>query len=116
MNTLLVRRPMMALVLGLFTVLSSGCAAPGNGYNTRVGVSVNYDGPYDSYYEPYGSYYGGWGPGYYVGPINGNNYSPHHGGRPTPPAYRPAPLSRPVPSIPSRRRSGNSRLDHRNGN
>jgi hypothetical protein len=110
MNTLLARWSVIALLLGLFTVLSTGCVVPGNGYgyDTRVGVGVGY-------YEPYGSYYGGWGPGYYVGPIYGSNYRPDHS-RQTPHAYKPAPASRPVPSIPARRRSDNLRLDHRNSN
>jgi hypothetical protein len=52
-------------------------------------------------YEPSGSDYGGWGPGYHVAP-------PRHGERrpepPQPRVYRPAPRSRPAPSIPSRPR------------
>lgn len=101
MNTLLARWSATALVVGLFTALLSGCVVPGDGYgyDASVGVGVGY-------YEPYGAYYGGWGPGYYVGPIHGNNYRPDRGGRPTPHAYKPAPGSRPPPSIPSRRRTG----------
>jgi hypothetical protein len=104
MNTLLVRWSAIALLLGLFTVLSSGCVVPGDGYgyNGDVGVGVDY-------YEPYGAYYGGWGSGYRVGPIRGDNYRPDYGGRPIPRAYSAAPVSRPVPSIPARRRSGNLR-------
>jgi len=52
-------------------------------------------------YEPSGSDYGGWGPGYHVAP-------PRRGERraeqPSPHAYRPAPRSRPSPSIPTRPR------------
>jgi hypothetical protein len=104
MNTLLVRWSAIALVLGLFTVLSSGCVVPGDGYgyNGDVGVGVDY-------YEPYGAFYGGWGPGYYVGPYRDGNYRPYRGGGPTPHAYRSAPESRSMPSIPARRRSGNLR-------
>ena len=32
MNTLLLRWPAIAFVIGLFTVLSSGCVVPGGGY------------------------------------------------------------------------------------
>jgi hypothetical protein len=102
MNTLLVRWSPIALVLGLFTVLSFGCVVPGDGYgyNGDVGVGVDY-------YEPYGAYYGGWGPGYRVGPVRGENNRTDRSGRPTPHAYKAAPASRRVPSIPARRRSGN---------
>lgn len=104
MNTLLIRWSAIALVLGLFTALSSGCVVPGDGYgydnSVNIGIGVGY-------YEPYGAYYGGWGPGYRVGPIHGNDYRPYRGGgRPTPHAYKAAPESRALPSIPSRRRSG----------
>lgn len=101
MNTLLVRWSGIALILGLFTVLSSGCVVPDDryGYDTDVRIGIGL-----GYYAPYGAYYGGWGPGYRVGPIRGHNYRPNRGGSPTPHAYRGAPVTRPVPSIPARRR------------
>lgn len=101
MNTLFARCSAIVLVLGLFTVLLSGCVVPGDGYgydtSARIGIGLGY-------YEPYGAYYGGWGPGYRVGPIHGDNYRPDRGGRPIPHTYRAAPATRPVPSIPARRR------------
>lgn len=99
MNALFVRRSEIALAIALFTALLSGCVAPADRYryDTRVSIGVGY-------YEPYGVFYGGWAPGYYVGPIYGNYYRPYPGMRPNPPAYRPAPASRRVPSIPARRR------------
>jgi hypothetical protein len=108
MNTLLVRWSAVALVLGLFAALSSGCVVPGDGYGYGYDNGPNIDIGV-GYYEPYGDYYGGWGSGYRVGPTRGDNYRPDYGGRATPHAYRAAPISRPVPSIPARRRSGNLR-------
>ena len=78
----------------------SSCVVPGVGYeqSAEVGYGVNY-------YEPSGLAYGGWAPGYHVGPPRGGE--PH----PAPahftasrPAYRPAPPSRPIPSIPTHSR------------
>ena len=104
MNTLLVRWSAIALVLGLFTVLSSGCVVPGDGYGYDNGATV---GIGLGYYEPYDSYYGGWGPDYRVGPVYGDHYRPRYdAGRQFPHAYKAAPISRPAPSIPSRRRTG----------
>lgn len=107
MNILLVRWSVITFVIGLFTLLSSGCVVPGDGYgyDTRVGVGIGL-----GYYEPYGAFYGGWGPGYNVGPIHGDHYRPDRGGgRRTPHVYRSAPRSQSMPSIPSRRRSGDLR-------
>lgn len=104
MNMLRVRWPAIAVVIGLFAVLSSGCAvtAGGYGYDSGVGVGIGLN-----YYEPYGVDYGGWGPGYAVGPVRGGGYRVDHGrGQPAPHAYRSAPTSRSAPSIPSRSRSG----------
>lgn len=95
-----------ALVIGLFTVLSSGCVVPDGGYGYGGGVAVGVD-----YYEPYGANYGGWGPGYQVGPFRGGGHPAGHGGSH---AYRSAPASHPMPSIPSHSapsRSGRSRSD-----
>lgn len=101
MNTLLIRWSVIALVLGLFTALLSGCVASGDGYgydnSARIGIGLGY-------YEPYGAYYGGWGPGYRVGPTRGNNFRQDRGSRPNPRTFRPAPATRSVPSIPARRR------------
>jgi hypothetical protein len=76
-----------ALGLVLLTVLS-GCVASGGGYVGGV-------------YEPSGYDYGGWGRGYHVAPPRRGERRPE---RPSPPAYKPAPRSRPTPSIPARPR------------
>jgi hypothetical protein len=75
------------------------CAVSGVGVDTSVGVGVGYDA---GYYEPGGYEYGAWGPGYRVAPGWGGD---RRGGHP-PQGYRPAPSSRPVPSIPSHPRGG----------
>jgi hypothetical protein len=103
-NISLLRWLAIAFVIGLFTVLSPGCAVYGGGYGYDGGVGIGLD-----YYEPYGAY-GGWGPGYYVGPFrDGAHRLDRGGGHPPPHAYRSAPASHPMPSIPSRSRSGGSR-------
>jgi hypothetical protein len=94
-----------AVVLGLFTLLSSGCVVPGGyGYDGSVGVGVDY-------YEPFGAVYGGWGPGYHVAPGREGYRRPDGGGggHASAHAFRSAPSSRLVPSIPSRSRSGSSK-------
>jgi hypothetical protein len=72
---------------------------------TGVGGTVGYG--YDAgYYEPWGYDYGGWGYGYRVGPGRGGDRrrGDSHGGDPRgghqSRSYRPAPESRPTPSIP----------------
>ena len=105
MNILLLRWSAIAFVIGLFIVLSTGCAvtAGGYGYDGDVGIGLDY-------YEPYGADYGGWGPGYRVGPFrDGANRQNRGGGQSSAHAYRSAPASRSMPSIPSRSRSGGSR-------
>lgn len=105
MNILVLRRSAIAFVIGLFTVILSGCIVPGNGYgyDGNVDVGVNY-------YEPFGGVYGGWGPGYNVGPYRGGGHGPERGGgHSSGHAYRAAPASHPMPSIPSGSRSGGSR-------
>ena len=99
---------------GLFAVLS-GCASGGYGGEVEVyGVD---------YYEPYGYNYGHWHPRYHVAPPRGGEERRDHPApvqtapaqtapvqtapvqsRPSTPAYRPAPPSRPAPSIPSKPR------------
>lgn len=102
MNTLIYRWSAIAFVIALFMLLVSGCVAGGGyGYDGNVGVGVDY-------YEPYGADYGGWEPGYQVGPVRGG----HHGsvgGPASSHAYRSAPASHSMPSIPSNSRSGGSR-------
>lgn len=78
------------LVVGLFSLLASGCVVPGGGYgyHENVGFGVGY-------YEPAGVRYGGWSNGYAVGPVRGGQSYEQHGGHgpPAPP--------RSIPSIPS---------------
>jgi hypothetical protein len=85
MNIVPQRWRVSALGLLLLTVLCA-CAVTGGGYVGGV-------------YEPSGYDYGGWRPGYHVGPPRGGERRPE---RSSPHAYRPAPRSRPTPSIPTR--------------
>ena len=104
MNSSLSRWAAPAFVIGLVAVLSSGCIAPGGGYGYDGGAGYGLD-----YYEPYGVPIGGWGPDYRVGPYHnreGEHPRASAGGRPAAHAYRPAPASRAMPSIPSGSRSG----------
>ncbi|MGO9445476.1 MAG: hypothetical protein ACLPXB_11950 [Thiobacillaceae bacterium] len=107
MKRILLRGSAIAFVIGLSTVPLSGCVVPGGGYgyDNGGGVDIGVD-----YTEPYGAVYGGWGPGYAVGPVRGGNYSPERGGgQPAQHAYRSAPASHSMPSIPTGSRSGGSR-------
>jgi hypothetical protein len=102
MNISLSRWSAIALVIGLFTLLSSGCVT-GGGYADGVGIGVDY-------YEPYRPDYGGWGPGYRVAPFRGGDHGPGHGDfHPAGHAYRSAPPTHSIPSIPSHSRSGGGR-------
>jgi hypothetical protein len=74
-----------ALGFLLLTALYA-CLVPDGGYVGGV-------------YEAPGYEYGGWGPGYHVGPPRGGERRPETS---SPHAYRPAPRSRPSPSIPTR--------------
>lgn len=95
-----------ALTAALLAVLS-GCVATVD--DGRGGYGVGY-------YEPYGQPYGGWPSGYHVAPPRGDRDRKTHS-RPEARAktsrktYRPAESSRPVPSLPSKRRSS----DHDHG-
>jgi hypothetical protein len=107
MNILCLRWSAITFVIGLFTLLSSGCVVNGDGYgygyDTRVDVGVDY-------FEPNGAFYGGWGPGYNVGPYRDGGHGPvRRGGQSSGHAYRAAPASHSIPSIPSRPRSVDSR-------
>jgi hypothetical protein len=95
----------LALVfVGLtLTILLFGCVFPGGGYEYDDGGAIG-----AAYYEPYGVDYGGWGPGYHVAPYRGGDHRPAGGGGHAR-AYKPAPASRSVPSIPSHSRSSGSR-------
>ena len=103
MTLLILRRTAIALFIGGCAALPSACVAPGGGYSYDNGVDVGVD-----YYEPYGGDYGGWGSGYQVGPYRDGGHRGGERGRggSGPHTYRPAPASRPMPSIPSGSRSG----------
>jgi hypothetical protein len=95
----------LAFVLCTLTLLLSGCILPPGGYvYDNGGIEANY-------YEPFGFVdYGNWGRGYQVAPFRGGYHRPaggggHASGR----AYRSAPASHSMPSIPSHSRSGGSR-------
>jgi hypothetical protein len=122
MNTQSLRHPAIrfaacALAIGLSAALPSGCVATG-GYGYDDGGSVGV-----GYYEPYGADYGGWGSGYRVGPYRGGGGDrgggdrgggdrgggDRGGGHDSGHAYRAAPASRSMPSIPSHSRGGGSR-------
>jgi len=102
MKTALRRLSIAGIAAGMLTVLT-GCVATGPGYGGDVGVAYVGD-----YYEPEGEY-GHWRPGYHVAPPRRGSEAhaprPPAQGRASTPAYRPAPSSRPAPSIPSRSRS-----------
>ncbi|MFJ2990839.1 hypothetical protein ACIPF8_23540 [Collimonas sp. NPDC087041] len=87
-------------MIGIFAALTAGCAVSdggygGYGYSGGVGVGLDY-------YEPFGGDYGGWGPGYQVGPFRGGGDHRGGGGRGGQHAFRSAPASHSMPSIPSR--------------
>jgi len=83
----------------LLTLLCGACVVPGDRY---VSGSVSYG---VDFYEPYGRDYGGWGPGYLVGPPRtGDRHFDARHESPTRHSYRPAPRTRPMPSIPTRPR------------
>jgi hypothetical protein len=103
MNILLLRWSALSFVVGTFTVLTAGCVLYDSGYYDDGGADA-------AYYEPYGVVYGGWGPGYHVAPYRGEGHRPSGGNSHAPAhAYRSAPASRSMPSLPSRSRSGGSR-------
>jgi hypothetical protein len=104
MNISRLRWLALAFVGSTLTVLLSGCILPDGGYDYGGG------GIGAAYYEPYGVDYGGWGSGYQVAPFRGGDHRPTGGGsHASARAYRPAPASHSMPSIPSRSRSGGSR-------
>jgi hypothetical protein len=99
-----IRSRWMTAGLGaLALTMLSACAVEGVGVDSTVGV-----GYVGGYYEPYGYDYGGWGHGYRVGP--GRSGYPRSD-RPSH-SYRPAPASRPTPSIPNRARGGGGSHHH----
>ena len=105
MNLLHLRWVVFTLIVGTLAVLSAGCILPDGGYGYDDGGGVG-----AAYYEPYGVDYGGWGPGYEVAPFRGGGHRPSGGGgHAAAHAYRSAPASRSVPSIPSHSGGGGRR-------
>jgi hypothetical protein len=92
MNISLMRGSIIAFSLFIVFFLLYGCisgAGGGDGYGV-------------GYYEPYGGDYGGWGSGYRVAPYRDHDHHGAGGGRHSAShAYRSAPASHAIPSIPS---------------
>jgi hypothetical protein len=108
MKTTITTISWVALVLGLLTLATYGCAVTGGiagpGYEADIGVG---------YYDPYGPYYGHWGPGYHVAPYRGGAYRGDRGpGRQAPHAYRAAAPNRQPPSLPTRQRARDDQRPH----
>lgn len=95
----------------LLIAISSGCAVGDGGYGYDGGYSSNV-GIGVGYYEPFGGDYGGWGAGYNVGPFRGGDRRTggfdRRGGQSPQHAFRSAPASHSMPSIPSRGGGGRS--------
>jgi hypothetical protein len=89
-------RTMCVAGMLLLALLCNGCVVPGDRY---AAGSVSYG---VGFYEPYGYDYGGWGSGYLVGPPRGDHrrFEARHVS-PSRHAYRPAPPSHHMPSIPN---------------
>jgi hypothetical protein len=104
MNALM-KRLLIVLAIGLLTFTESACTVVGDGFagNGNVGVGLDY-------YEPLGFDFGGWGPGYGIGPYHdGSHRFESRGSGSAGHAYRSAPSSRAIPSIPSQGRLGGGR-------
>lgn len=105
MKTLVNRRSLRGLMVASFAAVAACVAAGGYDRGASVGYGVDF-------YEPYGYDYGGWGPGYRVGPPRRESDRGGRGeargrdeGHAAPhPAYRPAPPSRSMPSLPTHSR------------
>jgi hypothetical protein len=99
----------LVLLAPLASMPSACTVEPGYGYGS--GYGPGYEGGANigfgvDYYEPFGFDYGGWGPDYRSGPPRGGQRTFRDGGRGATHAYRPAPSSRAMPSIPSGPRGG----------
>ena len=82
-------------------VAAAGCIATGGYYDDSYGASYGV-----GYYEPYGHVYGHWPSNYRVAPPRRDRdrdvrpQTTHPVSRPRPPAYRPAPPTRKLPTLP----------------
>ena len=106
MNTSLLRCLAIEFVVCALTGLLSGCVVAPGGYYDDGGIGA-------AYYDPPDVVYGGWGSSYHVAPYRDGDHRDHRatsvGGHASPRAFRSAPTSHSVPSIPSQPRSGGSR-------
>jgi hypothetical protein len=113
--TSLPRLPAWLVMVGVSLIVLVGCVGEGGGYYGGV-PSYGLD-----YYSAYGLDYGVWGPTYDVAPYYRARPYEHYrggfayGGRPAPNAFRPAPASRGIPSIPSGRGGGHGGGGHGGG-
>lgn len=100
MKISLLRWSAFTLVAVAWTFLSAGCIMSDGGYGYGYDDGVIGAG----YYEPYGVDYGGWGPGYHVAPFRDAGHRPdggeHRSSGGGSHAYRSAPASRSMPSLP----------------
>lgn len=105
MNILVPRASAIACVLALSAVPLSGCVVPGGGYGYGGGDGGGVG--FADYYQPSVVSYGGWGAGYQVGPPRIGDQGTSHGDiRSRSHAYRAAPASHRLPSIPSHHAGG----------
>ena len=103
MNISLLRCLAIEFVACALTGLLSGCVVAPGGYYDDEGIGA-------AYYDPPDVVYGDWGPSYHVAPYRDGDHRDHRpSGHASPRAFRPAPASHSVPSIPSQPRSGGSR-------
>jgi hypothetical protein len=102
-------RPVVAVVSALLLISLGSCA----GTTATVGVTAVSTDPYwgppvfgygVGYFGPPVVWGGGWGPGYFVGPPRWGGPRPVVVGSSR--GFRPAPVGRPMPSIPSGPRGG----------
>ena len=97
MNILPIPGFAIAFISGFYLIFSSGCVGTVGGYGYQ---NDGYNGM--DYYNTGGGYYGGgWGGNYHVGPPRGGEQHRHDDGNASAHAYRPAPASHAMPSIPS---------------
>jgi hypothetical protein len=92
------------ILLAPLAMVPSACTVEsgyGYGYGGGANIGVGVD-----YYEPSGFDYGGWGPSYRSGPPRGGSRPFGGGGRGGSHAYRSAPASHAMPSLPSGARGG----------
>ena len=107
MNILLLRWSVRSFVVGSLTVLLAGCVLSDGGYGYGYDDGGGFGATY--YEQSYGADYGGWGPGYQVAPYRGGGHRPSGGGGHAPAhAYRSAPASRSMPSLPAHGGGGRS--------